>query len=94
VSPAPPPPNRAIPPQSVRVPQPTLIAPRIQQPQPQPVPRPAGPVYRPRPRPNIFLRSIKLAIITAILIAVPTAVAYLTFHYAQDTPAWPINLRW
>jgi molecular chaperone DnaK (HSP70) len=94
VSPAPPPPmpDRAIPPQAVRVPQPTLIAPRT--PQPQVAPRPAPPAYVYQPRPNIFLRSLKLAIITAILIAVPTTVAYVTFHYAQGTPMWPINLRW
>lgn len=88
VSPAPPPPSRGIPPQSVRVPQPTLIAPRL----PQSTPRPAAPVYGQRP--NLFLRSLKLAVITAILIAVPTAVAYFAFHYAQGTPAWPINLHW
>ncbi|OLE22140.1 MAG: hypothetical protein AUG44_25510 [Actinobacteria bacterium 13_1_20CM_3_71_11] len=89
VSPAPPPPSRGIPPQSVRVPQPTLIAPMVRQ--PQAAPRPA-PVYG-RP-PNLFVRSLKLAVITAILIAVPTAVAYLAFHYAQGTSPWPINLTW
>jgi hypothetical protein len=44
--------------------------------------------------PNIFLRALKLAIITSILIAIPTAVAYFAFHYAQGTDPWPLNLTW
>jgi molecular chaperone DnaK len=86
--PPPPPPARTIPPQAVRVPQPTLIAPR-------PAPRP--PAMRPRtyrPRPNVFLRSLKLALITAALIAVPVTAAYLGFHYAQGTPVWPLSVSW
>jgi molecular chaperone DnaK len=86
--PAPPFPSRAIPPQAVRVPQPTLIAPVVQS------RRPAAPVYRPRPRPNVLVRALKLAVITAILVAVPTTVAYLAFHYAQGTPPWPIDISW
>ncbi len=102
VSPAPPPlPVRGIPAESVRVPQPTMVAPPLPQTRPQPPPawaRPAEPatVYRDQnwDQPNIFLRSLKLAIITAILIAIPTAVAYLAFHYAQGTDAWPLNITW
>ncbi len=92
VSPAapPPPPVRGIPPESVRVPQPTLVAPPL----PRPAPRPAMPAAVYPSQPNIFLRSLKLAIITAILIAIPTAVAYLAFHYAQGTDPWPLNITW
>jgi len=93
VSPPPPPPVRSIPPQAVRVPQPMMIAPR-------PAPRP--PAVSPRPataptygrRPNVFLRSLKIALITATLIAVPVATAYLGFHFAEGTPVWPLNLTW
>src|SRR6266511_1312603 len=88
---SPPPPVRSIPPQSVRVPQPTLIAPR-------PAPRPPAVAPRPartyHPRPNLFLRSLRIAIMTAILIAVPVAAAYLGFHLAQGTPAWPLDITW
>jgi len=66
------------------------LAPQPRAPQPR-APRPA-PVYGRQP--NLFLRSLKLAIITAVLIAVPTAVAYLAFHYAQGTPAWPLSITW
>jgi hypothetical protein len=88
VSPAPPPPARGIPPRSVRVPQPTLIAPA---PMPVPAPRPPAPAPVHGGEPNIFVRSLKLAVITAILIAVPTVTAYLAYHYALGTDPWPIS---
>jgi molecular chaperone DnaK (HSP70) len=95
VSPPPPPPVRSIPPREVRVPPaPTLIAPR------PPVVQPRPPAVQPRPavtyrrRPNIFLRSLRLALIVATLIAVPVTAAYLAFHFAEGTPAWPVNLTW
>jgi len=72
-----------------------MVAPQVSQPQPQAAPawqRLPAPVYGGKQ--NIFLRSLKLAIITAILIAVPTAIAYLAFHYAQGTDPWPINISW
>jgi len=67
---------------------------------PRPAPRP--PAVSPRPataptygrRPNVFLRSLKIALITATLIAVPVATAYLGFHFAEGTPVWPLNLTW
>jgi molecular chaperone DnaK (HSP70) len=96
VSPPPPPPVRSIPPEAVRVPQPTLIAPR-----PEGVAsRPRPPVMAPRPakayrgRPNIFLRAIKIALITSILIAVPVVAMYVAFHLAQGTPVWPLDISW
>jgi molecular chaperone DnaK len=91
VSPPPPPPVRTIPPEAVRVPQPTLIAPR-------PTPRP--PVMAPKPaktyrgRPNLLLRAIKIALITSILIAVPVTAMYIAFHLAQGTPVWPLDFSW
>jgi len=92
VSPPPPPPVRSIPPQAVRVPPaPTLTAARPQPRPPAVQPRPAA-TYRPRP--NVFLRSLRLAIIVATLIAVPVVTAYLAFHFAEGTPAWPLNLTW
>ena len=45
-------------------------------------------------RPNIFLRAIKIALITAILIAVPVAAMYVAFHLAQGTPVWPLDVSW
>ncbi len=62
------------------------MAPHLQQ-------RSSAPVYTSR-RPNIFLRALRIAVITAILIAIPAVVAYLAFHYAQGTPPWPIRLSW
>jgi molecular chaperone DnaK (HSP70) len=91
------PPPRSIPPQAVRVPQqPTLIASR-----PAPMagtPRP--PVIAPRPartysrRPNVALRALKIALITAALIAVPVIAMYIAFHLAQGTPIWPLDFSW
>jgi hypothetical protein len=66
-------------------PRPPVIAAR-------PTPRPAATSYGRRP--NVFLRSLKIAIITAILIAIPVVATYLGFHYAQGTPYWPLNLNW
>ena len=92
VSPPPPPPVRSIPPQAVRVPPaPTLTAARPQPRPPAVQPRPAA-AYRPRP--NVFLRSLRLAIIVATVISVPVVTAYLAFHFAEGTPAWPLNLTW
>ena len=65
---------------------------------PRPVPQP--PAMQPRPaatygrQPNVFLRALRLAIIVAVLIAVPITTAYLAFHFAEGTPAWPLNLSW
>ena len=97
ISPTPPPPVRAIPPAAVRVPQPTMIAPAT-----RPAPRPPAVASRPAPvqtrtyrgTPNVFLRSLKIALITATLIAVPATIAYLAFHYAQGTPFWPLSIDW
>jgi hypothetical protein len=65
-----------------------MVAPQV-----QPRPRPQARVYAP-PQRNIFLRALRIAVITAILIAIPAIVAYLAFHYAQGTPAWPVRLSW
>jgi molecular chaperone DnaK (HSP70) len=91
VSPPPPPPVRSIPPAAVRVPQPTMIAPR---PVPQPPPGPARSAVTYGRQPNVFLRALRLAIIVATLIAVPVTTAYLAFHFAEGTPAWPLDLTW
>jgi molecular chaperone DnaK len=96
-APPPPPPQRRVAPQ----PAPTLIAPpppqqpaqaRVLAPRPSggtPRPPAPGPTYGGGP--NVFVRALRIAIIASILIAVPAAVGYLAFHYAQGTPYWPIS---
>jgi molecular chaperone DnaK (HSP70) len=85
-------------PRAVAQPAPTLIAPPVPPRQPAVAPRP--PAVTPRPPapaptyyrgPNVFVRALRIAIVTSILIAVPAAVGYLAFHYAQGTPYWPLN---
>ncbi|OLB65037.1 MAG: hypothetical protein AUI10_08615 [Actinobacteria bacterium 13_2_20CM_2_72_6] len=91
VSPPPPPPMRSIPSQAVRQPQPTMIA-------PGPAPRPPAMAPRPartyRGRPNFFLRAVRIALITATLIAIPVVTMYVAFHLAQGTPVWPLDFSW
>jgi hypothetical protein len=57
-------------------------------------PRPASPVPVYRSGPNVFIRSLRIAVVVSILIAIPTTVAYLAFHYAQGTPYWPLSITW
>jgi molecular chaperone DnaK (HSP70) len=76
---------------TVRAPQPNLIA-------PGPLPGgsarrgPAATTYGRRP--NLLLRALRLAVITATLIAVPVIIAYLAYHYTQGTDYWPISITW